>query len=78
MLKNASRYLERVFQDGKGLPKDEEAAFVATNAAEIEHISHLLNSREGQSKYHYNIRELSGGFKTDFSTTETFAQVQVQ
>lgn len=77
MLKNVNRFFESCFQDEKGLPPTEEEEFVIKNEREIQIISEQLNSKEGQRNYNYEIRELSGGFKSDFSTTETFAQFQV-
>ena len=77
MLKNATRYIERCFQDSNGLPPEQEKEYVEAHNAEINEIAIKLNSKNGQKDYYYNIRELSGGFKTDFSTTESFAQIQV-
>ena len=77
MMKNVTRYIDRCFIDESGLDPSEEANVVQANDLKIQQIEQKLNSRQGQADLHYPIRELSGGFKTNYSTTETFAQAQV-
>ena len=75
MFENIGKYVERNLLYGT-FHKIDVNEFLSENQEEINSIQQRLNSREGQKGLDFEVSELSGGFKTNFSTTETFAQAQ--